>query len=67
MTWTLIVYNPIKLDETLARFDNIKSIDELGNLWHQEYKNTFITATKLRNLFHTCKNKEENYIKILKD
>ena len=67
MTWNLIVFNPINLDEPLASFDDIKTIDELAMMWKEKYNNNFITATKLRNNYHTCKKKEEHFIRVTKN
>jgi len=64
--WNLIVYNPINLSEALATFEGIKTIDELGCLWQEKYDNNFITATKLRNIYHTCKHREAHFIRVTK-
>lgn len=67
MTWNLTVYNPTNLNDSLATFEGVKSIDELASLWNDKYNNHFITATKIRNIYHCCKHREEHFIRITKN
>ena len=67
MTWTLIVYNPTNLEEPLAKFEEIRTIDDLAKMRKDNFNNDFITATKLRNHYHTCKKQTENFIKVIKN
>lgn len=63
--WKLTIKNPIDLNTTLAIIEG-DTIDHINCKWQEKYKNNYITSTKLRNLYHTCKTKDKQLIIIEK-